>query len=205
MKQQFAVFLSSKGESSMLEKKIVPGMDVAIKVCLSSSIPSLSPAEGCFQLLGFDFMLNQDGSVQLLEVNRNPDLEPHTRGLHALITRLVDDTLGVATEVHIRKRDNRPLWPVSCSHFYEPLMLPPDLASPSPGNTAASPGEVALPSPGGGSLEIRKEASLSPGNTAASPGEVPPPSPGEGSLAANQEMRKDASPSPGPSYLVGHQ
>ena len=175
MKEQFAAFLSAKGESSMLAKKIVPGMDVAIKVCLSSSIPSLSPAQGCFQLLGFDFMLQQDGSVQLLEVNRNPDLEPHTRGLHALITRLVDDTLGVATEVHLRKRDAQPLWPVSCSHFYEPLILPPDLAFPSTGNVAASVGEVASPPPG------------------------------EGSLATDKKVGKEASPSPGPSYLVVHQ
>lgn len=31
------------------------------------------------------------------QVNRNPDLEPHTRGLHQLITRLVDETLGTAS------------------------------------------------------------------------------------------------------------
>ena len=50
--------------------------------------------QACFELLGFDFMLDSDLRVDLIEINSNPCLETWSCPLlEGLIPRLVDDVL----------------------------------------------------------------------------------------------------------------
>ena len=121
-KAQLAALLSQRGDGALLEGNIIPSMELAMRACFESVSSHLSTTNGCFQLLGFDYMLEHSGSVQLLEVNRNPDLEPHTRKLYTLITKLVDSTLGVVTEVNLQKARGEALWPVQCEHAFIPIV-----------------------------------------------------------------------------------
>lgn len=45
--------------------------------------------KGCFELLGFDFMVDVNGNVWLIEVNTNPCLEESNFFLSQLIPRVV--------------------------------------------------------------------------------------------------------------------
>jgi len=108
----------------------------------------LQVPRGCFQLLGFDVLLDQQGHVSLLgtwftcftsakvqkltqkalpEINRNPDLQPHTRTLYRLLPRIVEETLEVATEVNLRiNRGNTVLWPLDSGTGYSLLFTQPE-------------------------------------------------------------------------------
>jgi len=44
-----------------------------------------------FELLGFDFMIDRDLNVKLIEVNRNPCLSTLSDGQGVLITKLLND------------------------------------------------------------------------------------------------------------------
>ena len=105
-RHQFAAFLQQRsvGRGGVGLEKLLEDIDALMTVCVRAALPMLARRRGCFQLLGFDLLLNQQGEVSLLEVNRNPDLEPHTRTLHRILPPLVDDTLQVATEVNLRLR-----------------------------------------------------------------------------------------------------
>ena len=56
-----------------------------------------SPDMG-FELLGFDFMLDTDLNVYLIEVNQNPCLETLCDQQRILITNLVADTLSLTID-----------------------------------------------------------------------------------------------------------
>ena len=55
--------------------------------------------QACFELLGFDFMLDSDLRVDLIEINSNPCLETWSCPLlENLIPKLVDDVLRVGLD-----------------------------------------------------------------------------------------------------------
>jgi hypothetical protein len=58
------------------------------------------------------------------QVNRNPDLEPHTRRLDALLAGLVEDSLSAAIEVHLRLAAGEALpWPLRAPTRYVRLAV----------------------------------------------------------------------------------
>lgn len=57
-------------------------------------------------------------------MNRNPDLEPHTRRLDALLAGLVEDSLSAAIEVHLRLAAGEALpWPLRAPTRYVRLAV----------------------------------------------------------------------------------
>ena len=55
---------------------------------------------GCFEMYGFDFMLNEQLDVKLLEINANPALFLDTSSQSQIIPALVQDTVSMAAAVH---------------------------------------------------------------------------------------------------------
>lgn len=47
-----------------------------------------------FELLGYDFILDEDLNTYLIEVNTNPCLEESNELLRKLLPRMIDDTLN---------------------------------------------------------------------------------------------------------------
>jgi len=45
----------------------------------------------CFELFGFDFFIDQDFNVFLIEVNTNPCIEESSKLLKKLLPRMLDD------------------------------------------------------------------------------------------------------------------
>ena len=52
----------------------------------------------CFELFGFDFMLDADLNCWLIEVNTNPCLEESSKLLEMLIPRMVDDMFKLTVD-----------------------------------------------------------------------------------------------------------
>ena len=51
-----------------------------------------------FELLGYDFILDEDLNTYLIEVNTNPCLEESNELLRKLLPRMIDDTLNVVLD-----------------------------------------------------------------------------------------------------------
>jgi len=52
----------------------------------------------CFEIFGFDFMLDKDFNVFLLEVNTNPGLEESSNLIKMLVPRMIDDALKLTID-----------------------------------------------------------------------------------------------------------
>lgn len=52
----------------------------------------------CFELFGFDFFIDNDYNVFLIEVNTNPCLEESSRLLKKLLPRMLDDLFKITID-----------------------------------------------------------------------------------------------------------
>lgn len=66
-------------------------MKEAVKLTFEATRASINPKhrKNCFQLFGYDFMLDQQGRLWLIEVNCNPCLEESSELLRELVPRLI--------------------------------------------------------------------------------------------------------------------
>uniref|UniRef100_A0A7S4NSY3 EF-hand domain-containing protein n=1 Tax=Guillardia theta TaxID=55529 RepID=A0A7S4NSY3_GUITH len=120
---RFRQYLESKDLGGMLDDQILPGIERIMTDCVQAALPTLSTRRGCFQLLGFDLLIDVSGHVYLLEVNRNPDLQSHTRRLHGIFHALLEDTLQVVTDVNIKLMKGMPPWPPERATSFKRLMV----------------------------------------------------------------------------------
>ena len=58
----------------------------------------------CFELFGYDFMLDCDFNVWLIEVNTNPCIEDSSAFLSALLRRMLDDAFKLTVDVCFPKK-----------------------------------------------------------------------------------------------------
>ena len=55
---------------------------------------------GCFELFGFDFLIDDQLNPVLIEINTNPALFTDTSVQKDLLPKLVDDIIKMAVDVH---------------------------------------------------------------------------------------------------------
>ena len=55
---------------------------------------------GCFEMYGFDFMLDHELNPVLLEINVNPALFLDTTSQAQILPKLVQDVVAMADEIH---------------------------------------------------------------------------------------------------------
>lgn len=52
----------------------------------------------CFELFGFDFLLDEDFRLWLIEINTNPFLGTPNKDMVKLVPQMVDDMLKIAVD-----------------------------------------------------------------------------------------------------------
>eukprot|EP00397_Hematodinium_sp_SG-2012_P012824 GEMP01013006.1.p1 GENE.GEMP01013006.1~~GEMP01013006.1.p1 ORF type:complete len:657 (+),score=120.69 GEMP01013006.1:247-2217(+) len=73
---EFQRYISSAGYNVSVEKDIVPQIKDRMRDCILAAYRRLNPNNlTCFEVFGFDFMIDDSFSVWLIEVNTNPCLE----------------------------------------------------------------------------------------------------------------------------------
>jgi len=55
---------------------------------------------GCFELFGFDFLIDDDLNPYLIEINTNPALYTDTMAQKELLPQLVEDIVKMSLSVH---------------------------------------------------------------------------------------------------------
>ena len=77
-----------------------------------------------FELLGYDFILDQDLNTYLIEVNTNPCLEESNELLRKLLPRMIDDTLNIVLDPVFACYDQNGR---NCDKYKSKFVLRPDL------------------------------------------------------------------------------
>lgn len=74
--------------------------------CFLAAAPELNPLkrEHCFELMGFDFLIDEDFRVWLIEVNTNPYFGVVNAAMPNFIDNLVDDTFKLTLDVSIKSQ-----------------------------------------------------------------------------------------------------
>jgi len=81
-------------------KQILPQMTELVKSSFLSAEKSLNinNRKHCFELFGYDFMIDQDYAVWLIEVNNNPCLMTPGETTAELLPQLIEDTFKIAVD-----------------------------------------------------------------------------------------------------------
>lgn len=80
-------------------------MRTAARTLMQAAAPKLDQRSGSFQLLGFDFMIDQSGKVYLIEINVNPAIYTDTSTQERIITKVVADTIKVVLTLKQGQKD----------------------------------------------------------------------------------------------------
>jgi len=55
---------------------------------------------GCFEIFGFDFMVDEHFNPLLIEVNMNPAMFLDTKTMENILPKIVTDSCNLAVEIH---------------------------------------------------------------------------------------------------------
>lgn len=83
-----------------VREDIVEDMKFVIAKTIDSVKRKLDPNKrnGCFEILGYDFMVDNDMTVWLIEVNTNPCLDESSSLLKSLLPRILDDAFKLTID-----------------------------------------------------------------------------------------------------------
>ena len=78
----------------------VPKMKSLIRNSLIATKRKLNPngRKQCFELFGYDFILDANSNVWLIEVNTNPCIEEASKLLKYLLRRMIEDMIKLAVD-----------------------------------------------------------------------------------------------------------
>jgi uncharacterized membrane protein YgcG len=91
--------------------------------CYMAARPKLDRRPGFFDFLGYDFFVDENMHVWLIEINDNPALSTNTSHLGTDMPMIVQEALGLATEVFDHVRNKQPILPLESKGQYELLFM----------------------------------------------------------------------------------
>lgn len=99
--KQASVLLRSEGTELEISDMVEGNIQDIIKDTLKSVEGKLNPQgrKFCFELFGYDFIIDSDLKPWLIEVNTNPCLEESSSLLRIYIPRMIDDALKLTLDV----------------------------------------------------------------------------------------------------------
>jgi len=86
-------FLRSQGHADAWNEQIYPGMKQSLVGSLLASQEAMDRRKNSFELYGADFMVMEDFSVWLIEINSHPDMSYSTSVTTRLCRQVMEDTI----------------------------------------------------------------------------------------------------------------
>ena len=99
--ESFQQFLNTLGEKSFnFRETIIPKFKEIIELSAKAtkSIINRSKKNYCFEIFGYDFMMDEDKNVYLIEINTNPGLEISSKVIEILVPRMIEDALRLTID-----------------------------------------------------------------------------------------------------------
>ncbi|KAI6659306.1 hypothetical protein LOD99_14977 [Oopsacas minuta] len=96
-------------------------IQVIMQICFSSIMRKLHHRIGYFELLGFDFMVDTDFKVWLIEVNVNPALHTNCSDLLDVIPNIVRNSIILSLEVFDKCIKHKPILPLNLKSPFIPI------------------------------------------------------------------------------------
>ena len=96
-------YLIEQGKLQSVEEyheRVTNKIDEAMRLIFIQVKDKLDKHFGCFEMFGFDFMLDDDLVPKLLEINVNPALFLDTSSQGEILPKLVQDTVTMAAQIH---------------------------------------------------------------------------------------------------------
>jgi len=84
-----------------MKADILPQIKNIVRKTMVATRRKLNPdnRKWCFEIFGYDFMIDSDFNVWLIEVNTNPCLETSSNLLKVLLPRMIDDAFKLTLDV----------------------------------------------------------------------------------------------------------
>ena len=114
----FQEFINSQKNPFNFYEEIFPKFIEIIKhtmLCSKNKI-NLNNRNYCFEIFGYDFMMDEDKNVYLLEINTNPGLEISSKIISILVPRMIEDTLRITVD-EIFETDYSQEWVDQDGHY----------------------------------------------------------------------------------------
>ena len=98
--QAFQRYMDQAGIELNVKEELVERMKQLIVRSVFATKHSLDPKsrKNCFELFGYDFIIDEDLNLWLIEVNTNPCIEESSSILKVLIPRMIDDMLKLSVD-----------------------------------------------------------------------------------------------------------
>ena len=92
--------MDSKNKKINIRENIVETMKKLIVRTIFASRKLLDPhkRKSCFELFGYDFIIDEDFNLWLIEVNTNPCIEESSNILKVYLPRMIDDMLKLSVD-----------------------------------------------------------------------------------------------------------
>ena len=96
----FATFQQVLGDKVDVYKDIFPKFKDIIELTMKSVKHKINEGniKYCFEIFGYDFMMDEEHNVFLIEVNTNPGLEESSELIKALVPRMIEDALRLTID-----------------------------------------------------------------------------------------------------------
>lgn len=102
----FKKYLKSQGHGDAWDELIYPGMKQGLVGSLLASQEAMDRRKNSFELYGADFMIMEDFSVWLIEINSHPDMSYSTSVTTRLCRQVMEDTIKVIVDFREDKNAN---------------------------------------------------------------------------------------------------
>lgn len=89
----FLLFYRTKGHSEAWDELIYPGMKQGLVGSLLASQEAMDRRRNSFELYGADFMVMDDFSVWLIEINSHPDMSSSSAVTTRLCRQVMEDVI----------------------------------------------------------------------------------------------------------------
>lgn len=97
---EFQEYLDSKNLKCSVKDTLFKKMKNIVSIVISSAKRKINcnRRKWCFEIIGFDFMIDNQYNVWLIEANSNPCIEESSQFLKALIPRMIDDAFKLTID-----------------------------------------------------------------------------------------------------------